>query len=69
METTTLFFLSPLDVYDFRHECKLMSLEIDFEKLTITDVFSQEDIILAVDKFEAKAKKNESKIYSYPFSY
>jgi len=60
MATTTLYFLSPLDVYDFRHECNLVTHEIDFDNLSITNAFTQGDIILAVNKFEAMAKKNDS---------
>lgn len=59
-KTVTLFFLSPLDLYDFRHECKVIASEIDFEKLTITDAFAEEDINLAINKFEALIKKTNS---------
>jgi len=59
-ERITLFFLSPLDLYDFRHECKMIAGDIDFEKLTITDVFPEEDINLAINKFEALTKKMDS---------
>lgn len=58
MQLATLFFFSPIDVLDFRHLCLLSNPEIDYTNLTITGAFPQEDIEVAVNKFEALIKEN-----------
>ena len=53
MQIATLFFLSAIDILDFRHLCLLSNLEIDFNNLSVTGAFPKEDIDIAVNKFEA----------------
>jgi hypothetical protein len=60
MQLATLFFLSAIDVLDFRHLCLLSNPEIDYNNLSITGVFPQEDIEVAVNKFEALIKKTSN---------
>ena len=56
MQLATLFFFSAIDVLDFRHLCLLSNPEIDYKNLSLTGAFSQEDIEVAVNKFEALIK-------------
>ena len=63
MQLATLSFLTPIDILDFRHSCLLSSLEVDYYNLTITGAFLEEDIEIAVNKFEAMIKEN-SKQYN-----
>jgi hypothetical protein len=58
MRLATLFFFSAIDVLDFRHLCLLSNPEIDYKNLSLTGAFSQEDIEVAVNKFEAQIKEN-----------
>ena len=58
MQSATLLFFSAIDVLDFRHLCLLPNPEIDFKNLSLTGAFSQEDIEVAVNKFEALIKEN-----------
>lgn len=60
MQLATLFFFSAIDVLDFRHLCLLSNPEIDFRNLSLTGAFSQEDIEVAVNKFEAQLKKTSN---------
>jgi len=59
MQLATLFFLSAIDILDFRHLCLLSNLEIDYNNLSITGVFPKEDIDIAVQKFEASLKEGQ----------
>ena len=56
MHLSTIFFLSPIDILDFRHLCLLSNPEIDYNNLSITGAFPKEDIEVAVNKFEAVIK-------------
>ena len=60
MQSATLFFFSAIDVLDFRHLCLLSNPEVDYKNLSLTGAFSQEDIEVAVYKFEALIKETSN---------
>ena len=57
MQPATLFFLSAIDILDFRHSCLLLNLEVDYNDLSVTGAFPKEDIDVAINKFEARIEE------------